>query len=174
MDRQTNSSVYLCDGICINITEPCNNSCIKPNEIPCSGRCVDMTNSKVWLCNGVCQSWYDPCDNGRCRGFMSVFQPQVVGNDLNHYIDTYWKCPDEEKCISSDHFCNNIMRSPPSPRDTCFNDAQKSRIFCENPDKFNFNLNCSSNNLIFCPGNKTQQCIYNEDLCNGFYDCNDR
>jgi len=133
-----------------------------------------MTNLKVWLCNGVCQSWYDPCDNGRCRGFMSVYKEVLVDIDFNYHIDTYWKCPYEEKCISSDNFCNNIERAIPGPRDKCRNNVQKSREVCDNPDKYNFELNCTSKNLIFCPGNKTQQCIFNEDLCNGFYNCVDR
>jgi len=69
--------------------------------------------------------------------------------------DTYWKCPDEEKCISSEYICNSIISHYPEPQDTCFYHTEKSRKVCENPDKFNFNLNCTSKDLIFCPGNKT-------------------
>ena len=70
-------------------------------------------------------------------------------------------------------FCNN-QQQVSGESGPCNDFSHKSREFCDNPDKFGFNLNCSSLNLLQCPGNKTQQCIQAEKLCNGVFDCTDR
>ncbi len=56
----------------------------------------------------------------------------------------------------------------------CSNDVQKSRRICNNPEQFHVVMNCTGKDLIQCPGNNNEQCIFGEDICNGIYDCIDR
>jgi hypothetical protein len=56
----------------------------------------------------------------------------------------------------------------------CENGINQSRLVCDNPDQFDVIINCTKNVLVQCPGNKTQQCIYGEVICNGVIDCIDR
>jgi hypothetical protein len=127
------------------------------------------------MCNGVCQSWNLPC-NGTCSGFMSVKKRALVGGEVLSYMDRFWKCPSEDTCISSYELCNQAdtedLRYGGNLQ--CENNVQKSRLVCDNPDKFDLILNCTGRGSVQCPGNKTQQCIFGEDICNGNIDCIDR
>ncbi len=145
------SLFHTCDGQCMSTTDPCNNTCIKPDEILCQGQCLNMETSQAWVCNGVCQSLNFTC-NDKC-----------FGSDL-------FKCPLEDKCIPIRSVCSRFISSEKS----CKNEIHQSRFVCDNPDKFHLNLNCESRLSVQCPGYKTQQCIITENICDGTYDCNDR
>jgi hypothetical protein len=102
---------------------------------------------------------------------MSVYK---TGERWN-YMDRYWKCPFENTCISAFQLCNQ------AEKEYIYNDIFKcedginqSKLVCDNPDQFDVILNCTKNGLVQCPGNKTQQCIFGEDICNGVIDCMDR
>jgi hypothetical protein len=167
-------------------------------ELLCGDECKHIIVDEIWMCNGVCQSWYLPC-NGTCLAdeiFLSL------DHELWNHPDSFWKCPYEDKCISPFQLCNQANTDEKgnqantdeegSLADTdeedslagaaeeasysvnCENVINKSRLLCDNPDKFDVILNCTKLNLIQCPGNKTQQCIYGEHICNGIIDCIDR
>ena len=164
---------YICNGECIWTNDPCNEMCLDPNYFYDNGICQSKAEEMIWLCNGEYQSWNKPCD-GTCRGFDSIERPEkVVDSDRNFIIDTYWKCPNETSCISSYHLCNNDDQKS-GELSKCNDNSHKSREFCDNPKKYGFNLNCTSLNLLQCPGNNTQQCIQAEELCDGVFDCTDR
>jgi hypothetical protein len=120
---------------------------------------------------------------------MSVEKRFSYYGDIRNYADRFWKCPYEDKCISAFHMCNQAVTDYifdpqenyfPANRDkdvvnvNCENVINKSRLVCDNPDQFEVILNCTKQNLIQCPGNKTQQCIFGEHICNGIIDCVDR
>ncbi len=126
------------------------------------------------MCNGECQSWNLMC-NGTCADFMSVQKRFSWVKELENYTDRFWKCPFEEKCISAFELCNQAdIDKRYGGNLNCENNIQKSRLVCDNPDKFDVILNCTGRNLIQCSGNKTVQCIYGKDICNGIIDCVDR
>ena len=163
--------MYFFNGERIRNQEPCDETCCDSDYIYYNGECVLKSLKKIWQCNGKYLSWNEPCID-TCRGFESIKREYGLGDpDTDQLIDTYWKCPNESKCVSSYHLCNNKKSGQ---FNGCTNNTHKSREFCDNPNKYVFNLNCSSLNLIQCPGNKSQQCIYSEELCNGIYDCTDR
>ena len=168
------ANYYICNGKCISTDAPCNNRCLDPNYFSFNGTCRNKAEHSIWNCNGEYQGLNEPCD-GTCRGFDIIrsLHTRRFGSDSDYTIDTYWKCPNESKCVSSYHLCNNQNQESGSSRD-CFKNSHKSREFCDNPDKYGFNLNCSSLNLLQCPGNKTQQCIRTEHLCDGVFHCTDR
>ncbi len=98
----------------------------------------------------------------------------ILGDyDPYYYTDRFWKCPYENKCISALHLCNQAEKGR-IQHITCENGIHKSRMVCDNPDQFDVILNCTKNGLVQCPGNKTQQCIFGEEICNGIVDCIDR
>ncbi len=139
-------------------------------QLLCGEECKYILYNKLWMCNGVCQSWNLPC-NGTCLAdekFLSLYDIYA----WNH-PDSFWKCPYEDKCISPFQLCNQANKEG-SNNVNCENVINKSRLLCNNPDKFDVILNCTKQNLIQCPGNKTQQCIYGEHICNGIIDCVDR
>jgi hypothetical protein len=141
-------------------------SCEK-DELLCGEECKDISYYKLWMCNGVCQSWNLPC-NGTCfvdENFLSIYD--------NDAWNIFWKCPDEDKCISPFQLCNQA-KADEDESVNCENVINKSRLLCDNPDKFDLILNCTKQNRIQCPGNKTQQCIKSEHICNGIIDCIDR
>lgn len=167
-------TTFDCNGKCTDRYDPCNGTCLDQTFLAVGDRCLNKADAMVWLCNGYPHSWYDPCD-GKCRGFEFLERSgRLTDFDYNYVIDTYYQCPHEEKCISSNFLCNNVASSVPGEKDSCKGNLHKSREYCDNPEKFGFSLNCSSRNAVQCPGRKTQQCIYYEDLCNGKFDCNDR
>jgi hypothetical protein len=140
-------------------------------QLLCGEECKDIFKERIWMCNGECQSWNLPC-NGTCLpvdNFFSLFLPDEMLNPQ----DNFWKCPYEDKCISPFQLCNQA-NTDEEDNVNCENVINKSRLFCDNPDKFDVILNCTNQNLIQCPGNKTQQCIYGEHICNGIIDCIDR
>jgi hypothetical protein len=127
------------------------------NELKCGEECKQINAERIWMCNGQCQSWNLPC-NGTC--------PSELG---------FWKCPFLDACMPASHLCNQVEKKEEEKNDfKCENNIHKARLVCDNPDKFDVTLNCEDKGLIQCPGNKTQQCIYGEDICNGKIDCIDR
>jgi hypothetical protein len=140
----------------------------------CGDDCRHIFTERIWMCNGVCQDWNLPC-NGTCRGFSKLYVKD------SSYWDALWKCPFEDVCISIFHLCNPAHWQQYPNKDTdslfhleCKNGINKSRLVCDNADKFDVILNCTDRNLQPCPGNKTQQCIFGEAFCNGIIDCMDR
>ena len=166
--KPQNLSGKFCEGL---------QNCFCPNadDIAVGDECKNKADTKLWLCNGKPQSWSEPCD-GKCRGFEFLQRRgQLTDYDYNYINDAYHRCPNEDKCISTDYLCNYIAKTLPGERDTCKDNFHKSRKLCDNPDKYGFSLNCTKDSCsIQCPGNKTQQCIYYEELCNGKFDCTDR
>jgi hypothetical protein len=146
-------------------------------QLWCGDECKYIIDEGIWMCNGECQSLNLPC-NGTCPGFMSVKRHWSFGLEPKRYTDIYWKCPSEDLCISSFHLCNQVEKDhllkTRADDVTCKNEINKSRLVCDNPDQFDVILNCTKQNLIQCPWNKTQQCIFGEEICNGIVDCIDR
>jgi hypothetical protein len=144
-------------------------------QLWCGDECKYIMDDGIWMCNGKCQSLNLPC-NGTCPGFMSVKRNRIVPGYPDHYTDRFWKCPFEDKCISAFQLCNQIKLDHLDKVGdvTCKNGIHKSRLVCDNPDQFDVIINCTKNGMVQCPGNKTQQCIYGEVICNGVIDCIDR
>jgi hypothetical protein len=141
------------------------------DELLCGEECKSILYDRLWMCNGVCQSWNLPC-NGTCLADEKILS--LDDKEWNH-PDSFWKCPYEDKCISPFQLCNQAdTDKEDSDNVNCENVINKSRLLCDNPDKFDVILNCTKQNRIQCPGNKTQQCIYGEHICNGIIDCIDR
>ncbi len=138
-------------------------------ELLCGEECKHIKIERIWMCNGVCQSWYLPC-NGTCLADEKILS--FDDYDGWNYRDSFWKCPYEDKCISLFQLCNQANTGFNNVN--CENVINKSRLLCDNHDKFDVILNCTDQNLIQCPGNKTQQCIFGEHICNGIIDCIDR
>jgi hypothetical protein len=129
----------------------------KVDELWCGDECKGI--SGTWMCNGKCQSVNLPC-NGTCSGFIED--------------ELFWKCPFEtNKCISNYLLCNRIDKGYSSDL-KCENNIQKSRLVCDNPNKFDVILNCTGRNSVQCPGNKTQQCIFGSEICDETINCVDR
>ncbi len=151
-------------------------SCVT-GQLWCGDECKYIIDDRIWMCNGECQSRNLPC-NGTCPGFISVKRHWLLVGYPKYYADRFWKCPFEDKCISAFQLCNQVEIDPLIRKQaddiTCKNGIQKSRLVCDNPDEFDVILNCTKQNLIQCPGNKTQQCIFGEEICNGVIDCLDR
>jgi hypothetical protein len=143
-------------------------------ELLCGEECKRIFKERIWMCNGVCQSWYLPC-NGTCfvdETILSLDDYDAL-NSLNS-LNSFWKCPSEDKCISAFHLCNGVeIQKHLEDNHECQNRIHKSRLVCNNPDKFDVIFNCTKQNLIQCPGNNTQ-CINSEHICNGIIDCIDR
>jgi hypothetical protein len=145
--------------------------CYSGYQLLCGEECKDTFEERIWMCNGECQSWNLPC-NGTCPG--------IIGHLI--YQGSFWKCPYEDKCISPFQLCNqantdgedSLADADEEDNVNCENVINKSRLLCDNPDKFDVILNCTKQNLIQCPGNKTQQCIYGQHICNRIIDCVDR
>jgi hypothetical protein len=144
----------------------------RDDELVCGDKCKNIIKENIWMCNGECQSWNLLC-NGTCPGFVAVNKyKNIIGHPLI-YTDRFWKCPTEDICISAFHLCNQAEKDAQDDLQ-CENVIHKSRLVCDNPDEFGVILNCTKNGLVQCPGNKTQQCIYGEDICNGIVNCIDR
>jgi hypothetical protein len=173
------SRVHLCNDNCIDITAPCNGTCNQQNGILCNGVCSNMADIKQWLCNGKCIPWEEPCD-GKClsdvHGFLNY---SYAGKPYPSYEsvlkETYWKCPNDNKCISSFKFCSSYNH--PNPYYglglRCPHRVEVSREVCENPNKYNISLNCEERGLFSCKGHRAQ-CIRRENVCDGFLQCMDR
>ncbi len=145
-------------------------------QLWCGDECKNIIDELIWMCNGECQSWHLPC-NGTCPGFISVKRHDSIVGDRDPDYDRFWKCPSEDKCMSSFLLCNqmgNNFGPLKYTEERCENESHRSRLVCDNPDEFDVILNCTKQNLIQCPGNKTQQCIFGEEICNGVIDCIDR
>jgi hypothetical protein len=157
----------------LNNAEKCF-SC-QPGQLWCGDECKYIMDDGIWMCNGECQSLNLPC-NGTCSGFMSVDRYLIISGVPPRYTDIFWKCPFEDKCISAFQLCNQVeLDHLDIVGDvTCKNGIHKSRLVCDNPDQFDVIINCMKNGMVQCPGNKTQQCIYGEVICNGVIDCIDR
>ena len=164
----------LCNGECISMTEPCNNICPDSSYFLFEDVCIKKTR-RLWECNGQLQSWSLSC-NGTCIGGGALDQFDLSQFNIDGSVaDFYWKCPNEYKCISSENLCNkNSSSSEALRQNRCELDIQNSRKVCDNPDAYEFKLNCSRRGQLQCPGNKTQQCINERNICDGEYNCVDR
>ena len=146
-----------------------------------------FSSQKLLQCGSDCLPLNRTC-NGTCRAFKSYFWPghayperhRLYDTPRDSYppadiTDTYYKCPNEDLCISSNKMCKGLGDAKIAPSDdACDKESHLSREFCDHPDKYGITLNCSTNSRIQCPGNKTQQCIVGGQLCDGKFDCVDR
>ncbi len=84
-----------------------------------------------------------PCD-GECFDSWDIL---AVGS-------RYWKCPNENRCVHSEKFCNVDKGEYEIDRNLCSGYFKQSRELCENPDKYNFKPACGVGQ-VQCKGHRT-------------------
>jgi len=108
-----------------------------------------------WQCGDKCISVEEPC-NEKC-----------FSNDE----DTFWKCPNANKCLYSRFFCHDSLNAiSDDNHNSCPNIENFNRTICENLHKYNLSFNCKG---VKCKGHR-EQCIEAKQICDGIIHCMDR
>jgi len=138
----------LCDGVCQDANIPCNGKCLEVERfsyLDCAGVCSNPAKPSVHTCNGECIPTSQSC-HGTC-------------NPLNN-----WRCPREQECVEYTRVCVGTGW-------VCSANQGNSRSVCEDPAWRG--ARCGARK-IRCWGARPGQCIDEEHVCDGVYDCIDR
>jgi len=139
-----------------------------------------MIEKRIWQCDNECIPWEMPC-HGKCLSDQYGIITHSHTGQFNNKSEitaheTYWKCPYDERCVSSFKFCSsfNFPNENVAALISCPDNAEVSRNVCEQPLKYNISLNCNERGLFKCTGHRSEQCITKANRCDGFLQCIDR
>ncbi len=170
--------LWMCNGVCQSWNLPCNGTCLADKKILSLDHELWNHPDSFWKCpyEDKCISPFQLCNQANTDEKGNQANTDEEGSLADTDEEDSLADTDEEGSLADTDEEDSLADADEeaSYSVNCENVINKSRLLCDNPDKFNVILNCTKLNSIQCPGNKTQQCIFGEHICNGIIDCIDR